>query len=125
VHHVECVQQCRGYRYSSIHACAAFFEAFNDEDLVGKIHPPQCEVEGFGETAPGVIEDATKGAHGPIVPQGGAEERVALSRGEVQAPAKGIIEIGRIMHNGTGYKDSVTIASQASAEAATQTMTAP
>ena len=104
VHHVECVQQDGRHGHRSVHTFAAFFQAFNDDHLVRKIHPPGGEVEGFGDTAPGVIEDATKGAHGPIVPQGGAEERVALPRCEVQAPAKGIVEIGRVMYNGTGYK---------------------
>jgi hypothetical protein len=71
---------------------------------------PGGEVEGFGNTAPSVIEDATKGAHRPIVPQGGAEERLALSWGEVEAPPKRIIEISCVMHTATGYKNSVTIA---------------
>jgi hypothetical protein len=67
-------------------------------------------VEGFGETAPGVIEHATNGAHRPIVPQSGTEERLALSWSEVEAPPKRIIEISCVMHNATGYKNSVTIA---------------
>jgi hypothetical protein len=81
-------------------------------------------VESFGETAPGVIEDATKGAHRPIVSQGGAEERLALFGGEVEAPPKRIIEISRVMHTATGYKNSVTMARPVQAEVATQTLAA-
>src|SRR5262249_44026816 len=92
---------------------------------IRKIHPPGGEVKGFGETAPGVIEDATKGAHRPIVSQGGAEERLALFGGEVEAPPKRIIEISGVTHNEPGYKNSVTIARPTRAEVVTQTMTAP
>src|SRR5262249_52529954 len=107
--------------HRSVHPCAAFFEAFHHDHLVSKIHPPRGEVEGFGETTPGVIEDATKGAHRPIVPQGGAEECLALFGGEVEAPPKRIIEISGITHNATGYKNSVTIARPVRAEVAPQT----
>src|SRR5262249_7007676 len=103
------------------HPFAAFFQAFHNDHLVRKIHPPGGEVKGFGETAPGVIEDATKGAHRPIVSQGGMEERLALFGGEVEAPAKRIIEISCVTHNATGYKNSVTIARPVRAEMATQT----
>ena len=57
-----------------------------------------------------VTQGAANGAHGPIVPQDGAEERVALPRGEVEASAKGIVEIGCVMHTATEYKPSVAIA---------------
>jgi hypothetical protein len=53
---------------------------------------------------------AEKGAHELIVPQSSAEKRVALSRGEVKAPAKSIVEIGCVMHTATGYKHSGAIA---------------
>jgi hypothetical protein len=109
VHHVQCVQQDGRHGYRSVHPFAAFFQAFHHDHLVRKIHPPGGEVEGFGETAPGVIEDATKGAHRPTVPQGGAEERLALFGGEVEAPPKRIIEISGVTHTATGYKNSVTI----------------
>ncbi len=89
---------------------AAFFEAFHNDHLVGNIHPSGCDVEGFRNSAPRVIQEAAQGAHGPIVPQGGAEERLALPRREVEASAKGIIEIGCVMHAATGYKCSVAIA---------------
>src|SRR5215471_143637 len=125
VHHVERVQQDRRHGHRSVHTFAAFFQAFHDDHLVSKIHPPGCEVERFGDTAPGVIEDATKGTHRPIRSEGGAEERLALSWGKVKAPPKRIIEISRVMHSATGYKNSVTIARPTSAEVATQTMTAP
>src|SRR5262249_58634710 len=100
---------------------ACFLEASQNDRRDSKVQPPRGEVEGFGETAPGVIEDATKGAHGPIVSQGGAEERLALCWGEVEAPPKRIIEISRVTHNATGYKNSVTIARSVRAEVATQT----
>src|SRR5207245_4195938 len=77
---------------------------------VDKIHPSRCDVEGFRNTAPGVIQEAAKGAHEPIVPHGGAEECVALPTSEVGAPAKGIVKLGRCMHTATGYKCSVAIA---------------
>jgi hypothetical protein len=112
VYHVEGVQQGGGYRYCAVHTFAAFFEAFHNDYLVGKIHPSRGDVEGFGDTAPGIIQKATKGAHGPIVPQGGAEERITLPRSEVEAPAKGIIEIGCVIHDATGYKCSVVMARQ-------------
>src|SRR5215510_8425555 len=121
VHHVECVQQDRWHRHGAVHPFAAFFEAFHHDYLVRKIHPPGGEVEGFGETAPRVIEDATKGAHRPIVPQGGAEERLALLWGEVEAPPKRIIEISGVTHHEPGYKNSVTIARPVRAAVATQT----
>ena len=38
MHHVECVQQGGRYWYGSVDTFAAFFEAFNDDDLVGKVH---------------------------------------------------------------------------------------
>src|SRR5215510_15101416 len=123
VHHIERIEQCGRHGHRSVHSWAAFFQAFHDDHLVSKIHPPGGEVEGFGEPAPGVIEDATKGTHRPIVPQGGTEERLALPWGEVEAPPKRIIEISRVMHNVTGYKNSVTIARSVRAEVATQTMT--
>jgi hypothetical protein len=81
-------------------------------DLVGKIHPSGGDVEGFRDTAPSVIQEATKGAHGPSVPQGGAEERIPLPRGEIEASAKGIIKIGRVRHTATRYKCAVAIARQ-------------
>jgi hypothetical protein len=87
-----------------------FFEAFHHDHLVGKIPPSGGEVEGFRNTAPRVIQETAKGAHGPIVPQRGAEKRVALPRGEVEAAAKGIIEIDCVMHTATEYKPSVAIA---------------
>ena len=110
VHQVECIQQGGRHWYGAVHAFAAFFEAFHDDHLVGKIHASGCDVEGFGNTTPGVIQEAAKGAHGPVVPQGGAEERVALPRREVEAPAKGIVERGCCMHTATEYKGSVAIA---------------
>src|SRR5262249_1000389 len=118
-------QQDVRHGHRSVHPCAAFFQAFNNDHLVRKIHPPGGEVEGFGNTAPGVIEDATKGTHRPIVPQAGAEERLALFGGEVEAPPKRIIEISGVTHHEPGYKNSVTIARPTSAEVVTQTMTAP
>jgi len=118
-------KQGGGYWDSVVHTFPAFFEVFNNDHLVGKIHPLGCEVEGFGDPAPSVIKDATKGAHGPIVSHGGAEERIALSWSQVEASTKRIIEISCVMHNGTRDKDSITIARQARAEAAEQTMTAP
>jgi hypothetical protein len=60
-------------------------------------------MEGFGNTAPRVIQEAAKGAHGPIVPQGSVEEYLALPRGEIEASTKGIIEIGCFMHIATDY----------------------
>src|SRR5215510_9855769 len=121
VHHVECVQQDGGHGHRSVYPFTAFFQAFDNNYLVRKIHPPGGEVEGFGETAPGVIEDATKSAHRPIVPQGGAEERLALPWGEVEAPPKRIIEISGVTHNEPGYKNSVTIARPVRAEVAAET----
>ena len=87
-----------------------FFEALNNDHLVSKIHPSRCDMEGFGNTASSVIQEAAKGAHGPIVPHSGAEEHIALPRGEVEASAKGIVEIARVMHTATEYKPSVAIA---------------
>jgi hypothetical protein len=58
-----------------------------------------------------------------MVPHGGAEERVALSWGEREAPPKGIIEIGRVIQTVTGSKYSVSIVRQARAEAASHTVT--
>jgi hypothetical protein len=46
------------------------------------------------------------------VPQGGAEERGALPRGEREMLAEGILEIGCVMHDATEYKRSVAIARQ-------------
>jgi hypothetical protein len=46
----------------------------------------------------------------PIVPHGGAEERIAFPRGEGEAPTKGVIEIARVRHIATGYKRSVALA---------------
>src|SRR5262249_25277283 len=60
----------------------------------------------------------------PIVSQGGAEERLALFGGEVEAPPKRIIEISGVTHNEPGYKNSVTIARPVRAEVATQTLPA-
>ena len=71
------------------------------------------------------IQETAKSAHQPIVPQGSTEERCALSWGEVKAPPERIIEISRVMHSVTGYKNSVTMARPMSGEVATQTMTAP
>ena len=93
-------------------------EAFHNNDLVGKIHASGCEVEGFGDTTPSVIEDATKGAHGPIVPHHGTEERVTRPRGKVEPPAKCIVKIGRFIHNETEYKLSVALSRYADAKAA-------
>jgi hypothetical protein len=64
----------------------------------------------FGDTTSGVIQEAAKGAHGPVVLKGSAEERVALPRGEAETPAKDIVEISRVMHSATEYKCSVAIA---------------
>ena len=111
VHHVERVQQDGRYRYGTVDTLAAFFEAFNDDDLVSKIHPSGGHVEGFGETAAGIIQDAAKSAHVPVVLHGGGQEGVALGGCEVKAPTEGIVEWGRGIHHATGYKDSVTIAS--------------
>jgi len=60
VDHIERIQQGGRYRDGTVHAFAAFFEAFHNDHLVGKIYPSRCEVEGFGNTASGVIEEATK-----------------------------------------------------------------
>jgi len=93
VYHVEGVQQGGGYQYCAVHTFAAFFEAFHNDHLVGKIPPSGGEVEGFRNTAPRVIQETAKGAHGPIVPQRGAEKRVALPRGEVcQLPTNFVLE---------------------------------
>jgi hypothetical protein len=81
-----------------------------DEVYTGKIYPPGGDVEGFRDTAPRVIQEAAKGTHGPVVPHGGAEERLARSRGEIEAPAEGIVEVGRVINTATGYKCSVAIA---------------
>ena len=59
-----------------------------------------------------LLQDAPKGAHGPIGPQGGMEERIALSWGEIETPPEGLIERSRVMHSATGYKYSVPIARQ-------------
>src|SRR5262249_56341694 len=77
---------------------------------VGTIHLSGCDVEGFRETAPGVIQEATQGTHVPIVAHGGVQECFALPRGEIEAPAKGIVEIGSVMPTATGCKCSVAIA---------------
>jgi len=45
----------------------------------------------------------------PIVPQGGAEERIAFPMGEGEGPAKGIVETDYCMHTATGYKCSVAV----------------
>ena len=68
-----------------------------------------CEVKGFGERAPGGIQDPTKGAYMPIVPHGRVEECVAFLRREVEASAKRIAKIGRFIHSETEYKLSVAL----------------
>lgn len=110
VDHVERIQQGERYRDGAVHTFPTFFEAFHNDDLVGKIHASRGEVEGFRNTAPRVIQETAKGAHRPIMSQGGAEERLALARGEVEASAKGIVEIGGAMHTATEYKPSGAIA---------------
>jgi hypothetical protein len=64
--------------HCSGHLLAAFFETVNHDHLVGTIDLSGCEVDGFGERAPGGIQDTTEGAHMTIVPHGCVEERVAL-----------------------------------------------
>jgi hypothetical protein len=114
-----------GYRDGAVHTCAAFFEAFHNDHLVGNIHPSGGDVEGFGDPAPGVIQEAAQGAHGPIVRQGSAEERLALRRGEGEAPAKGIVEVGCVIYDATEYKCSVTIGETLRAEATKHLASAP
>jgi hypothetical protein len=110
VDHVERVQSGGRDRDSAVHALSAFFEAFHNHDLVGNIHASRYDMERFRETAPGVIHEAAQGAYGPLILQGGAEKRIALPRGEVEAPATGVVERGCVMHTATGYKRSVAMA---------------
>jgi hypothetical protein len=54
--HIERVQEGERYWDGAVHAFPAFFEAFHNNHLVGKIHPSGCDMERFRNTAPRVIQ---------------------------------------------------------------------
>ena len=66
-------------------------------------------MQGFGNTASRVIQEAAKGAYETIMPQGSTEKRVALARGEGEASTNSIVEVSCVIHAATGYKCSVAI----------------
>lgn len=70
------------HRHRPVDPLAAAFQRLEHDQIPAVVESIRCQREGFGNAAPGVVEDVTEGPHGALGLHGGIQERIALGGGE-------------------------------------------
>jgi hypothetical protein len=93
MHHVEGLEQGRGYWYTPENPGAAFFEAFEHQHARCEIDPVGGQCQRFGQPAAGIGEGHAKCPHGTVGLFGFAQEAVAFAGGQIFAESIGGMQL--------------------------------
>ena len=93
VHHVEGIEQGRGYGHAAKNPGAALFEAFEHQHAGGEIDPVGGQRQGFGEPAAGIRQGHAECPHRAVGQVGFAQEGIALAGGQIFSDSVGGMQL--------------------------------
>lgn len=95
MHHVQEVKRGVRDRHGPEDAAFPFFQRLERHSLPGKIYPLRRDGQGFGNTAPGIVQERAERAHLTRETLRGHQKRGALSGGEIEPLAVAVMQTGQ------------------------------